>query len=219
MKFPYPELITQSLTGQRFYITPEGNAYPSITTMLGITMRPEKVKALNDWRTALGGAEADRQSNAAATRGTNVHRMIEEFLNGDKVDQSNVSPDDIQIFNSLRLKFKNINEIWGQEVALYSNMLEIAGRCDFIGVYKNKDCIIDFKTSNNHKDKNKIDDYYMQMTFYGLAHNEMFGTNINDGVILMGCSNGLPLEFKVDLRQYVDPLCDRIDAYYKKFAA
>ena len=204
--------------GQRFYITPEGNAYPSITTLLGITMRPEKAKALNDWRNALGSVEADRRGKAAADRGTAVHLMVEQFLNGEDVDKSSATPDDIQIFNSLRLKFKEINEIWGQEVALFSDTLELAGRCDFIGVYKGVESIIDFKTSNNHKERDKIEDYYLQMTFYGLAHNEMFGTNINHGVILMGCSNGLPLEFKVDLRLYVDKLCDRIDEYYAKFA-
>lgn len=219
MKFPYPDMITQSYTGQRFYITPDGRAFPSITTVLGITMPPEKAKALNDWRTSLGAVEADKRSNAAATRGTNVHLMIEQFLKGETVNAPGSSPDDIQVFNSLKLKLKGINEIWGQEVALYSDTLELAGRCDFVGVYKNKECIVDFKTSNNHKDKNKIDDYYMQMTFYALGHNEMFGTNIQDGVILMGCSNGLPLEFKVDLSKYVNPLCDRVENYYKKFAA
>lgn len=218
MKFDYPKLSVTNFLNQRFYITPEGNAYPSITTMLGITMRPEKKESLENWRTSLGAVEADRRTNAAANRGTNVHTMLEQFLNGEKINVPNAAPDDIQIFNSLKLKLKGINEIWGQEVALYSDLLAIAGRCDFVGVFKGVDSIIDFKTSNGHKDKNKIDDYYMQMTFYALSHNEMFGTNINNGVILMGCSNGLPLEFRIDLRDYVQPLCDRIDDYYKKFA-
>lgn len=218
-KFPYPEIETKNYSGQRFYILPDNKAFPSITTVLGITAPPEKTKALENWRQSLGVVEADKRSKAAADRGTAVHLMLEQYLKGEPVDTTGSTPDDCQIFNSLKMKLRGINEIWGQEVALYSDLLEVAGRCDFIGVYKGKPCIVDFKTSTNHKDRNKIDDYYMQMAFYGAAHNEMYGTDIQDGVILMGCANGLPLEFKVKLSDYIDPLFDRVQNYYKKFAA
>ena len=111
---------------------------------------------------------------------------------------------------------KKIDEVWGQEVVLYSLIEKIAGRCDCIGVYKGVPSIIDFKTSMRLKGYDNIEDYKYQLAFYALAHNEMFGTSINQGVILMVTNDGFPLEFLVDLNKYYDKLKLRIAMFYQK---
>lgn len=215
MKFDYPNMTTETVSGMRVYLTPEGNAYPSITTILGKTQPEEKTKALANWANAIGQVNAKKVTQAAADRGTAVHLMIERHLQG----QPPFSPGEfdqayVNSFNALKLKLKNIKEIWCQEAALYSDILGIAGRVDCIGVYKGNPAIIDFKTSTRLKSQKDIEDYRFQLTAYAIMHNEMFGTDINQGVILMTSDAGFPQEFTVDLLDYVGPLYDRVQDFY-----
>lgn len=217
MKFNYPDLTTESINGMRVYMTPEGNAYPSITTVLGHTMPEEKTKALTNWANAIGQVNAKKITQNAADRGTAVHLMIERHLQGQppfsagEFDQAHINS-----FNALKLKLKNINEIWCQEAALYSDLLGIAGRVDCIGIYKGEESIIDFKTSSRLKSQKDIEDYRFQLCAYACMHNEMFGTDISKGVILMTSDAGFPQEFSVNLADYVDPLFERVQDFYTK---
>jgi CRISPR/Cas system-associated exonuclease Cas4 (RecB family) len=220
MKFNYEEMEALSFKGKRFYQTPSGKFYPSITTVLGGTTPPEKADALKNWQASLGMDVAQKKTQEAADRGTSVHLMIERYLKkepviqGEKFDSSIITS-----FNGLKLKLNAIEEVWGQEVALYSDLLEIAGRCDCIGVYKGKECIIDFKTAGRLKGDKDIDDYKLQLTAYAIMHNEIFGTDISDGVILMTSAGGFPQEFRVNLLDYVDKLADRVDKFYVQLEA
>jgi ATP-dependent exoDNAse (exonuclease V) beta subunit len=220
MKFNYQELSASSVDGMRLYATPDRNYYPSITTVLGKTQPPEKAAALEGWRNAIGHEEAQRQTEAAASNGTGVHLLIERYLKKEELVQGDEFTEKMmQGFNSLKLKLNKITEVWGQEVPLFSNLLRVAGRCDCIGVYKGKPCIIDFKTSRRIKNKDEIEDYYLQLTAYSIMHNEMFGTDIVDGVVLMTSGEGFPQEFCVNLLEYVDPLVKRVDKFYEQLEA
>lgn len=199
--FTYTDMATQTALGGRWYDTPLGS-FPSITTVLGGTEPPEKTKSLESWRTSLGHAKADAFTKKAQDHGTNVHLLAERYLKGEKVDApingQPVPHTDLSGFNALKLKLDKIDEVWGQEVALYSTSLEVAGRCDLIGKFKGVPVIVDFKTASRLKTKAEINDYALQLLFYGTAHNEMFGTNIQQGIILMVSSAGFPQEFKFD---------------------
>jgi len=217
MKFEYPELTTISENGMRFYKTPDENFYPSVTTVLGGTLPPEKSKALANWANAIGAVNAQKKTQAAADRGTAVHLMIERHLKGEPpFSPGEFEQPIINSFNALKLKLKNINDVWCQEAALFSHTLGIAGRVDCIGEYKGTPSIIDFKTSTRIKTDKDIEDYRLQLTAYAVMHNEMFGTDINHGVVLMTSDSGFPQEFHVDLGDYVGPLCDRVVEFYKK---
>lgn len=216
MKFPYPNLTTESVNDLRLYVTPQGNYYPSITTILSHTQPIEKVKALQRWKESLGD-DAESISAAIADKGTHVHLMCERFLNGQKpFCDGEFSNDAVASFNGLKLKLSKIQEVWGQEVALFSDTLMLAGRCDCIGVYKNKACIIDFKTSSRIKSKEMIEDYQLQLCAYSIMHNEMFGTDISTGFILMTTANGFPQEFEFDLGSVKGKLLKRITAFYSQ---
>ena len=220
MKFNYPEMNTIPVKGMRFYETPQGKFYPSITTVLGGTMPTEKAVALHAWQSSLGINEAQRKTQEAADRGTAVHLLAERYLKKEELIQpgEKFNPADVSCFNALKLKLNKIEQVWGQEVALYSDLLELAGRCDVIGVYKNKPSIIDFKTSTRIKNDKQIEDYRLQLCAYSIMHNEMFGTEIVDGIILMTSDGGFPQEFYVNLLDYVEPLIARIDEFYSKLS-
>lgn len=214
MKFPYPDLTAETSNGGRWYDTPHG-AFPSITTILGFTEHADKKASLRRWQESLGMEEATKVSLAATTRGTNVHLLCERFLKGEALQQGDVIPDaDVQAFNALKLKLRSVDEVWGQEVALYSKTLELAGRCDLVGIYKGVPCIIDFKTASRVKHHEDIGEYKCQLAFYGAAHDEMFGTNIEDGIILMVAGGGFPMEFKVKLVDHMDELRQRAASFW-----
>lgn len=217
-KFDYPTLTTETYNGQRWYIV-NGKAFPSITTVLGFTEPPEKKKALESWRNNLGFEKANEFSKKAADRGTNVHLLAERYLKNEKVDSPingrPVPNADLQSFNALKFKLDKINEIWGQEVALYSKTLEVCGRTDLVGLYKGVPVIVDFKTSGKIKSKADIGNYELQLLMYATAHNEMFGTDIQQGVILMVAETGFPMEFIIPFNSVLmEKLKSRVQEFW-----
>jgi ATP-dependent exoDNAse (exonuclease V) beta subunit len=221
MSFNYPDMTSTSYNNMRIYETADGKYYPSITTVLGNTVPEEKAVSLKRWQDSLGADVAKQKTKEAADHGTAVHLLAERYLKKEELIQpgDNISQQNIAAFNALKLKLNKVEEVWGQEIALYSDIIGVAGRTDLIGVYKGKPSIIDFKTSSRLKGQKQIDDYRLQLTAYAIMHNEMFGTNIVDGVILMTSDGGFPQEFFVDLSQYVEPLMLRVDEFYAKLNA
>lgn len=216
MKFNYQEMDSFSKSNMRFYQIPNGKQYPSITTVLGGTVPKEKAESLKRWQESLGVDKADKKTKEASRHGTSVHLLSERFLKKETLIQSGdeFKPEDISAFNALKTKLNKIDEIWGQEVALYSDIIKVAGRTDLVGVYKNIEAIIDFKTSSNLKSDKQIEDYKLQLCAYSIMHNELFNTDISSGVILMVSGAGFPQEFVVNLHDYYDPLLARIDEFY-----
>lgn len=217
MSYNYPALQTVEIKNKRFYQINDKTFYPSITTVLESTLTPEKTAALEGWRNWLGVDKAKKESQRAADRGTQVHLMIEQFLKNEPINCPLASPVDFQMFNALKLKLKAINKIYGQEVALFSDMLGVAGRCDFIGEYDSIPVIADWKTSTNIKGLDRIQDYFLQGSFYAIAHNEMFGTNIENVMIFVAVEKGLPQVFKCKVTsELVDELMIRVEKFYKE---
>jgi genome maintenance exonuclease 1 len=217
MHFDYQSFDTETHYGLRFYKTPVG-LLPSITTVLGLSASEEKKQSLQQWRDSIGHAEADAISKHATDHGTAVHLLAERFLKGEAVDQGDVGQEDLAAFNSIRLLLKNINP-WCQEQSIYSPSLEIAGRFDCIGEFNEKPSIIDFKTSRKLKDWGHVHDYKLQLAFYAFAHNELFKTNIRQGVIIMASGDGFPQKFIIpDVYVFLDELCDRTERFWQVLA-
>jgi hypothetical protein len=219
MKFEYPSIQSADFQGKRWYDVDGDNVFPSITTVLGRTMPVEKQNKLQAWTKAIGELNAKHHTEKAILRGENVHLMIEHHLMGIPINVPNASYNDKLMFQSLKLPLRKINEVWGQECALYSHVLGVAGRTDCIGLYDQAPSIIDFKTSGRIKNDKDIEDYWLQCTFYALAHNEMFGTDIQQGVIIMGVENSMPMVWKKQLYEFIEPLALRIDEFYAKLTA
>lgn len=173
---------------------------------------------MKKWQESLGVSKAAAVTKAAATRGTNVHLLIERFLKGEQVDApidgKPVNPTDLNAFNAMKLMLKKIDEVWGQEVPLFSEELEVCGRCDLIAVYDGQPVIVDFKTSSRVKSKSDIHSYKLQLAFYAKAHNEMYGTTITEGVILMVAETGFPMKFIVKLEEVEVELRERVAAFW-----
>jgi hypothetical protein len=215
--FKYVDCETVNVEGKRVYCVPGDNYYPSITTVLGGTVEPEKKKILDNWKARVGSVEAQRVSKAATDRGTDTHLMLERFLRNEDPLVETFPPDHAKMFKSLRLAVKRINKVYGQEVVLYSDILGVAGRCDLIGEYDDELTLIDYKTSGRMKSADEIGDYWLQCVFYATAHNEMFGTNIKKMLILMGVEDHLPMVFKKTINdELLLKLAKRTSEFYDK---
>lgn len=217
-KFKYKEIEATMEAGQRRYNTPAGR-FASITTVLSGTQPAEKSKAIEDWRKSMGEASADEAVRRAATHGTAVHLLMERHFKHEELmapdeDGNPISDTDFKAYRSLQFLIRRIDEVWGIEVPLFSTMLRVAGRCDMIAKYKGIPSIIDFKTSTKLKTREDIRDYAIQLAFYAIAHNEMFGTDIQQGVILMAAQGGFPMEFIFTVDEALDELVDRIEQFY-----
>lgn len=187
-KFNYSELTRNTIEGKRLYSCPDGSRVPSVTTILDKTKPIEKVKALMEWRNRVGHEKAQQITTEAANRGTRMHKYLEDYVKNGIVSDPGSNPYSHQS-HKMALKvieegFKDINEIWGVEVNLYFPGL-YAGTTDGLGLHLNEEAILDYKQSNKPKKEEWIEDYYLQLTAYALAHNEVYGTNIRKGIVLM----------------------------------
>ena len=179
--FEIPEI--KVIDGKRFYVTPDGNSYPSITTVLSLQNKP----SLEKWKKDVGEKEAKRISKDSMRIGTAVHQMAEFYLSNYIIKLKNEEKKIIDTFNRLRFLLGNINNIVGLEIPLFSDLLRVAGTTDCIAEYNGVLSVIDFKTSRKPKKEEWIDDYYMQTFAYKLMFEEMTGIEIKQIVILVAC--------------------------------
>lgn len=187
-KFNYHQLTRTSIDGQRLYQTPDGNRVPSVTTVLDKTKPEEKKQALNEWRKRVGTANAQKITTEAANRGTRMHTYLEDYIKQGHLRERGSNPfgwaSHAMAQTVIEEGLKNVNEIWGVEIPLYFPQL-YAGTTDGCGLHLNEESILDYKQTNRPKRQEWIEDYYLQLTAYALAHNEVYGTNIRKGVVLM----------------------------------
>lgn len=211
---PLQELnaVTDEVKG-RFYTTPEGNEYPSITTVLGQTSDKSWLK---EWKESLGEKVAAKETARCADRGETVHSLAERYLNNEQYILDGNTMENVKMFNQLKMRLRKINNIRTQEAPLYSDFLGIAGRVDCVGEYKGQLCIIDFKTSNGIKTRDMVGDYFLQCTAYALMWYELTGERIDHLTILMAVEkSAVSMIFQDKIDKYVKPLQQRIDTFYQ----
>ena len=186
-----PEINTQTIDGKRYYVTPNGEKYPSITTVLGHFNK----KAIYEWRQRVGEKEANRVSTQASRRGTKVHQMCEDFINNE-LDEKKFMPSDRETFNSIKnILSDNINNVRVQEATLYSDYLRVAGRVDCVADWNNRLSVIDFKTSRKLKKKEYITNYFQQGSAYCVMYEERTKTPIDQVVIVIAVDGESPQVF------------------------
>ena len=187
-KFDYKPLSRVTEDGKRLYATPDGKKLPSVTTVLDKTKPEEKKAALNEWRRRVGVENAQKITTEAANRGTRMHTYLEDYIKQGQLRERGSNPfgwaSHAMAQTVIEDGLINVNEIWGVEVPLYFPGL-YAGTTDGCGLHLNEESILDYKQTNKPKREEWIEDYYLQLTAYALAHNEVYGTNIRKGVVLM----------------------------------
>ena len=191
---------------------------PSVTTILAATQSDEKRASLEAWKNKVGGIEADRIKNTAANRGTAMHSYLEMHINGENLLDLTIEGLAARSMAQTIIDkgLIELQEIWGNEVVLYYPEL-YAGQTDLCGVYQGRDSIIDFKQSNKPKKDEWIEDYKLQLAAYATAHDCVYGTKIEQGVILMCTPDNFFQRFIINgaqFREYKWKWLDKVDHYY-----
>ena len=188
----YKDLICETKPTGRKYNTPLGDAYPSITTVLGAKSKD----AIAAWKKRVGEEEANKISYRASQRGTAVHEIIEKYVNNDEYYTHGFMPNIISDFNQVKdILDTRIGVVYGQELPLYSDHLRVAGRVDCVAEFDGVLSIIDYKTSRKTKKKEWIETYFQQETFYAIAWEERTGTPITQLVTIISVDNAEPQVF------------------------
>ena len=187
-KFNYHALSRTSEEGKRLYSTPDGSEVPSVTTILDKTKPAEAKAALEQWRKNVGHVKAQQITTEAANRGTRMHTYLEHYVKTGELKEQGSNPfgwaSHAMAQTVIEDGLKNVNEFWGVEIPLYFPEL-YAGTTDGAGIHMNEESILDYKQTNKPKRREWIEDYFLQLVAYALAHNEVYGTNIRKGVVLM----------------------------------
>ena len=197
--------------GIRLYETPDGNMYPSITTVLSVRNK----QGLFEWRKRVGEEVANYIARTAAARGTAVHHMCEDYLNNEDMEKHKEKFLPHALFTQLRDKLLNrIDNIHSQEAGLYSDKYGVAGRVDCIAEFDGVLSIIDFKTSAREKTDERLYDYFVQETAYACMLLEQYNIRVEQLVTIVACEDGdTQVVIRPVKKQYLDSLLQYIDEY------
>ena len=203
--------VRKEINGLRTYVTPEGNVYPSITSILGRQEKP----GIEEWKKKVGAKEAKRITKESAILGTKVHSLCENYLYNEQLVCNDEEA--ISVFNRLRFLLGNIDNIYCIEAPLHCDSLNVAGTVDCIAEYNGVLSVIDFKTSRKPKREEWIDDYFIQAFFYTAAFFEMTGALPEQIVILIAVRDSFEVQvFKKPFREmenYIDKLINIMKKY------
>jgi len=218
-KFTYPKSVRSIVSGSRMYSVNQ-EKLPSVTSILQATQSEEKKASLANWKARVGAAEANRIKNDASSRGTSMHSHLEKYLLGqlnlelleEEASKSKKMADEI-IEQGIKGK---LSEIYGIEATLYYPG-KYAGTCDAVGVYEGQETIIDFKQSNKPKKEEWIEDYYLQLGAYSLAHNAVHNSKITQGIVLLCTVDNLFQDFRIQgekLEEYQNKFLEKVEQYF-----
>ena len=217
-RFIYPKSQRSLIQGSRHYDIDQ-QMLPSVTTILSATQSEEKRQSLANWRARIGAQGADRIRDVSAMRGTAMHTYLEAYIQGSgHMDLTAVGleahPMARQIINQ---GLGPLEEVWGTEVTVHYPLL-YAGATDVVGIYNSRESIIDFKQTNKPKRREWIEDYFIQLGAYAMAHNYVYGTKIQQGVILMCSKDKFFQRFEVSDKEFVNyqhAFLKKVDEYYR----
>ena len=217
-RFIYPKSSRSLVMGRRHYEI--GNdKLPSVTTILSQTQSDEKRKSLANWQARVGQHRADRIRDLSAMRGTSMHTYLEGYIKNQRhLDLTALGQEagrmaDVIIGSGLG----ELEEVWGTEVTIHYPGL-YAGQTDVVGIYNGRESIIDFKQTNKPKQREWIEDYFIQLAAYAMAHNYVYDTKIQSGIILMCSKDCFFQKFEVsdkEFQGYMHAFLKKIDQYYE----
>ena len=218
-KFIYPKSTRSLINGKRHYDIGTNEKLPSVTTILQATQSEEKRKKLAEWRERQGAQAADRIKDIAALRGTSMHTYLEGYITDQRhLDLTALGKEAGRMADIIiRSGLGDLEEIWGTEVTLYYPRL-YAGATDVAGIYNGRESIIDFKQTNKPKRREWIEDYFIQLAAYAMAHNHVYDTQIQQGVILMCSKDGFFQKFVVsdrEFKEYKYAFLEKVDYYHQ----
>ena len=216
LDYDFQSLPTENIDGKRYYITPTGEKYPSVTSVTGLLNK----EAIKKWRKRVGEKQANKISTQAARHGTSAHQLFEDYIRNDNFEEKfkGAMPTTQQAFISVEKELNQIGTVHALESPLYSHNLQLAGRVDCIAEWEGEISVIDFKTSAKPKKTEWIQNYFIQETAYAKMFEELTGETIHTIITMIAVGNGssqLFIEQPSD--RYVDQLQELRSQYRTEY--
>ena len=213
-KYNYVRVSRSTDQGSRTYDV-AGTKLPSVTTILA---RTKDQTYLDRWKAKVGHEEAERIKNLSSKRGTSMHKFIEKHITGAGYDDlteigQQAKPMAQKIID---VGLTPVSEYYGAEVSLYYPGL-YAGSTDLVCMHNGKETIADFKQANRAKREDWIQDYFLQIGAYAMAHDYIHGSNIEQGIIMVCTPDLYYQEFKFDgemMQKYRHQFLQRLSQFY-----
>jgi len=217
--YKYPPSTRSLIEGNRHYDV-SNEILPSVTTILQATQSDDKKASLAKWRQKVGENEAEKIRDEAAARGTAMHKFLEYYIRNEKLldlsDEGRAARSMGQAIIDQGLS--GMEEIWGSEVTLFYPGL-YAGQTDLCGIYSGRESIVDFKQTNKPKRVEWVEDYFLQLAAYAMAHDQIYGTCVDQGVILMCSKDGFFQKFTSngsEFTRFKHKFLSKIGQFYQK---
>ena len=199
----------ESRNGKRFYETPSGKLYPSITSILSEFSK----KSIQEWRNRVGAEEANKVSGKASRRGTRLHSVCERYIQNEDEFLTGELPHIVELFKTIEPFLDRIDNVHGVELGLYSDHFGVAGRTDLIAEFDGKLSVIDYKTSNKTKKKEWCESYFAQGSFYAIAYEELTQIPVSQVVIVIAVDNDQPQLFIEKRNDWADKIWEAKKLY------
>ena len=199
----------ESRNGKRFYATPSGKLYPSITSILGEFSK----KSIQEWRNRVGETEANKISGKASRRGTRLHSVCERYIQNEDEFLTGELPHIVELFKTIEPFLDRIDNVHGVELGLYSDHFGVAGRTDLIAEFDGKLSVIDYKTSNRTKKKDWCESYFAQCAFYAVAYEELTKIPVPQVVVIIAVDNEQPQLFVEKRDDWIDTIWEAKKLY------
>ena len=199
----------ESRNGKRFYETPSGKLYPSITSILSEFSK----KSIQEWRNRVGAEEANKVSGKASRRGTRLHSVCERYIQNEDEFLTGELPHIVELFKTIEPFLDRIDNVHGVELGLYSDHFGVAGRTDLIAEFDGKLSVIDYKTSNRTKKKEWCESYFAQGSFYAIAYEELTQIPVSQVVIVIAVDNDQPQLFVEKRNDWADKIWEAKKLY------
>ena len=211
-----PELEQVNSSSGRYYVTPEGNHYPSVTTIIG-SMSDKSWLA--EWEARVGKREAQRITNQAAKRGTELHALCERYVLNEEIEERTLMPLEKMLFRQVKEAMKDVDVIYGSELRLYSDRLKAAGSCDVFCRMRGKKTVLDFKTSRRPKEEKDILGYFLQTTMYALMMYELTGELFPQIAVVITCDGDTKASvFVKDTNDYIPQVLKMCKEYHETYS-
>lgn len=210
LPFDRIELTSVEKDGKRFYEV-DGEYFPSVTTVLSSLSK----QGLEDWKTRVGEEKAERIKRTAATRGTKLHLMCEDYVDNKDDYMNGRMPSTVDLFKQIQPYLdNNLEAVYAIEASLYSKKLKAAGKCDLICRMHGVNCIVDYKTSTNLKKEEWIESYFLQETAYAIMVEELYRIPIYYIITLIATEEGTLQHFVKRPQEYVSKVYDTFNVYH-----
>jgi len=214
-KYLQGKQITDEESGSRVYDF-NGSRLPSVTTVLSATKNQQFLK---DWKAKVGEQEAERIKNLSSKRGTSMHKFLEHHISGTGYDDLTPIGQEAKPMAQkiVEVGLAPVEEVYGSEIQLHYPGL-YAGSTDLVCLHNDLETIVDFKQSNRPKKEEWIEDYYLQIAAYALAHDYSHKSQIRQGIIMICTPDLYYQEFKMqdaDLKMWKHKWLKRLDMYHE----